>query len=232
MRQHKISRGEQRNTDNQAGANRLYLVGHSDTDAERINAIRALYTQGIAVDGYPIDWAGDLNWIEAYPGDQRAELRSQPFIDYLTGEPIYTVLELQRGGTAVVHDHRVEENPEVDFDSDFAGALRLADRLFADATQHGSRRNRARPGDVTNSPQAQGAELTPAAIAARLRSTETEQEGDAYLRDLGLNREDLLAVAAALQLTRVERLSMKELVRRVLKQAIGARRKFEGLRKW
>ncbi|MFE0025431.1 hypothetical protein [Amycolatopsis sp. NPDC059021] len=71
-----------------------------------------------------------------------------------------------------------------------------------------------------------------AAIASRLRETETEEEGAAYLHALRLDREALLAVAAELLLTRVDRLSRKELEKRVLKQAIGARRKFAGLRKW
>ncbi|MEV5835596.1 hypothetical protein [Nocardia sp. NPDC052112] len=71
-----------------------------------------------------------------------------------------------------------------------------------------------------------------ARIAAQLRATETEDEGAAYLRDQQLDRAGLLAVAAELQLTRVDRLSRPELEKRVLKQAIGARRKFAGLRKW
>ncbi|MFB9686470.1 hypothetical protein [Amycolatopsis plumensis] len=71
-----------------------------------------------------------------------------------------------------------------------------------------------------------------AAIATHLRETETEEEGAAYLDAHNLDRESLLAVATELQLTRVERLSRAELKRRVLKQAIGARRKFAGLRKW
>jgi hypothetical protein len=71
-----------------------------------------------------------------------------------------------------------------------------------------------------------------AAIAARLRETETEKEGAAYLRAKQLDRESLLAVAAELQLTRVSRLSQTDLEKKVLKQAIGARRKFAGLRKW
>ncbi|WP_103336854.1 SAP domain-containing protein [Amycolatopsis sp. CA-126428] len=71
-----------------------------------------------------------------------------------------------------------------------------------------------------------------AAIASRLRETETEDEGASYLDAQHLDRESLLAVAAELQLTRVDRLSQKELTKRVLKQAIGARRKFAGLRKW
>ncbi|WP_410626441.1 hypothetical protein [Amycolatopsis sp. cmx-8-4] len=71
-----------------------------------------------------------------------------------------------------------------------------------------------------------------AAIAANLRETETEEEGAAYLRAQRLDRESLLAVAGELQLTRVSRLSQTELEKRVLKQAIGARRKFAGLRKW
>ncbi|MFF0492065.1 hypothetical protein ACFYTQ_23805 [Nocardia sp. NPDC004068] len=70
------------------------------------------------------------------------------------------------------------------------------------------------------------------AIAERLRELESEQEGAAYLRDQRLDRESLLALAAELQLTRVGRLSQSELEKRVLKQAIGARRKFSGLRKW
>ena len=71
-----------------------------------------------------------------------------------------------------------------------------------------------------------------AAIAARLRDIETEDEGLAYLRAQHLDRDGLLAVAAELQLTRVDRLKQAELEKRVLKQAIGARRKFAGLRKW
>jgi hypothetical protein len=70
------------------------------------------------------------------------------------------------------------------------------------------------------------------AIATRLRETETEEEGAAFLHDQHLDRESLLAVAAELQLTRVSRLNQAELEKRVLKQAIGARRKFAGLRKW
>jgi hypothetical protein len=71
-----------------------------------------------------------------------------------------------------------------------------------------------------------------AAIAARLRETETEEEGAAYLHAQHLDRDSLLAVAAELQLTRVNRLSQTELEKRLLKQAIGARRKFDGLRRW
>jgi len=71
-----------------------------------------------------------------------------------------------------------------------------------------------------------------ALVATRLRETETEQQGADYLRSQGLDRDGLLAVAAELRLTRVDRLSQSELEKRVLKQAIGARRKFSGLRKW
>ncbi|WP_370968774.1 hypothetical protein [Amycolatopsis sp. cg9] len=71
-----------------------------------------------------------------------------------------------------------------------------------------------------------------AAIASHLRETETEEEGAAYLQAQHLDRDGLLAVATELQLTRVDRLHPKELEKRVLKQAIGARRKFAGLRKW
>jgi hypothetical protein len=70
------------------------------------------------------------------------------------------------------------------------------------------------------------------AIASHLRETETETDGAAYLHAQHLDRESLLAVAAELGLTRVSRLSQTELEKRVLKQAIGARRKFAGLRKW
>ncbi|MEA5358731.1 hypothetical protein VA596_04225 [Amycolatopsis sp., V23-08] len=71
-----------------------------------------------------------------------------------------------------------------------------------------------------------------AAITARLTEIETEPEGAAYLKAQHLNRETLLAVAAELQLTRVERLSQTELQKKILRQAIGARRRFAGLRKW
>jgi hypothetical protein len=71
-----------------------------------------------------------------------------------------------------------------------------------------------------------------ATIASHLREIETEEDGAAYLDAQHLDRESLLALAAELQLTRVSRLSQTELEKRVLKQAIGARRKFAGLRKW
>ncbi|GAB3452071.1 hypothetical protein [Actinophytocola sediminis] len=74
--------------------------------------------------------------------------------------------------------------------------------------------------------------VDPAAIAAHLRATETEEQGAEYLRAQRLDRNSLLAVAAELQLTRVDQLRPSELEKRVLKQAIGARRKFSGLRKW
>ncbi|MEU0872972.1 hypothetical protein [Nocardia brasiliensis] len=69
-------------------------------------------------------------------------------------------------------------------------------------------------------------------IAAYLRETETEEDGVVYLRAQNLNRDELLGVAAELQLTRVNRLSQGELEKRIIKQAIGARRKFTGLRRW
>jgi hypothetical protein len=71
-----------------------------------------------------------------------------------------------------------------------------------------------------------------AGIAVTLRTLETEQDGAAYLQVLRLSKDDLLGVAACLGLSRVQRLSYQALTRRVLKQAIGARRKFAGLRTW
>ena len=85
----------------------------------------------------------------------------------------------------------------------------------------------AKPAAVPAEPDA-GA----AVIAARLREIDTEDEGAEYLQAQHLDRDGLLAVATELQLTRMDRLSQKELRRRILKQAIGARRKFAGLRKW
>lgn len=70
------------------------------------------------------------------------------------------------------------------------------------------------------------------AVASHLRQLATEEEGAAYLKAQRLDREGLLAVAAALQLTRVERLSKAALEERVLLQAIHARNRFAGLRKW
>ncbi|WP_016697978.1 hypothetical protein [Actinoalloteichus spitiensis] len=96
-------------------------------------------------------------------------------------------------------------------------------------TRGGQRHAPTVPGSSTPVPTG---EVDAAAIATRLRGTETEAEGAAYLDSQGLGREGLLAVAAELRLTRVNRLSKAELRSRVLKQAIGARRKFAGLRKW
>jgi hypothetical protein len=90
----------------------------------------------------------------------------------------------------------------------------------------------ARPSPVARSADTANPHADMAAVAARLRDLDTEEEGAAYLREQGLDRHGLLAVAAELQLTRVDRLKPSELEKRVLKQAIGARRKFAGLRKW
>lgn len=89
-----------------------------------------------------------------------------------------------------------------------------------------------RPSPTAASTETAKVTVDVAAIASRLRELETEEEGAAYLQAQHLNRESLLAVAAELRLTRVERLKPSELEKRVLKQAIGARRKFAGLRKW
>lgn len=89
-----------------------------------------------------------------------------------------------------------------------------------------------RPSPVPRSVEPVRRDADMAVVAARLREIETEDEGAAYLRAQHLDRDGLLAVAAELQLTRVDRLKPSELEKRVLKQAIGARRKFAGLRKW
>ena len=118
----------------------------------------------------------------------------------------------------------------------------LVDVLVA----HGSDEHTARAEESRTPPPRPGAEQkatsapsvapTPdidfAAIAARLRDAETEEDGAAYLRAQRLDREGLLAVAGELQLTRVTQLSQTELEKRVLKQTIGARRKFAGLQNW
>ncbi|MGV9676376.1 hypothetical protein ACWDSJ_13935 [Nocardia sp. NPDC003482] len=70
----------------------------------------------------------------------------------------------------------------------------------------------------------------PMSVAARLRIIGTEAEGREFLRAQQLDLDGLREVADDLLLTRVDKLSQAELERRVLKQAIGARRKFEGLR--
>lgn len=104
-----------------------------------------------------------------------------------------------------------------------------------DGSSHTEEQTTARGGQSSNAaPSARTTEPNAdvAAIASRLRELETEEEGAAYLHTQHLDRESLLAVAAELQLTRVNRLSQTELEKRVLKQAIGSRRKFSGLRKW
>ncbi|KAA9166715.1 hypothetical protein FPZ12_000410 [Amycolatopsis acidicola] len=106
----------------------------------------------------------------------------------------------------------------------------LVDRLATHGTDHEVDEVKAAPTSAT--PPEKRLDVDVAAIATRLRETETEEEGTAYLHAEHLDRESLLAVAAELQLTRVNRLSQTELEKRVLKQAIGARRKFAGLRKW
>ncbi|WIY05650.1 hypothetical protein QRX60_18010 [Amycolatopsis mongoliensis] len=122
------------------------------------------------------------------------------------------------------------------------GYSKLAkDDLIALLANHGPDRTEASAeAPVDHSPKIEvpekvegpGSDVEVVAIAAHLRDLETEEAGAAYLDDQHLDRDALLAVAAELQLTRVTRLSQTELEKRVLKQAIGARRKFAGLRKW
>ncbi|MFC7535741.1 hypothetical protein [Actinoplanes sp. GCM10030250] len=69
-------------------------------------------------------------------------------------------------------------------------------------------------------------------MGAHLRTLPTVDEGAAYLAGLDLDAARLLAVATELGLTRVNRLTGAALRDRVLKQAIGARNKFAGLRDW
>lgn len=95
------------------------------------------------------------------------------------------------------------------------------------AEQPGSPQNK-----VTPRPGAVRPDAEVAAIAARLRELDTVDEGAAYLETQQLDRDGLRALAAELQLTRVDRLNQAELEKRVLKQAIGSRRKFSGLGKW
>jgi hypothetical protein len=89
------------------------------------------------------------------------------------------------------------------------------------------------PSEAASSPaELPRSDVDVVAIASHLRELETEEAGADYLHEQRLDRETLLEVAGELQLTRVTRLSQNELEKRVLKQAIGARRKFAGLRKW
>lgn len=107
-------------------------------------------------------------------------------------------------------------------------AAALASALAAvDAPQARVMRPRpqTRPGPAAPDADAQ-------AVAAHLRTLTTKDDGAAYLDGLGLSKPRLLAVAAALHLTRVDRLSAPALRARVLQQAIGARNKFAGLRSW
>uniref|UniRef100_UPI003F492BA2 hypothetical protein n=1 Tax=Actinokineospora sp. CA-119265 TaxID=3239890 RepID=UPI003F492BA2 len=72
-------------------------------------------------------------------------------------------------------------------------------------------------------------------IAAHLRTLDTAEDGHAYLDTHNLDRDGLLAVAAVLQLTAASlprNASLAEIKRRIVKQAITARRKYEGLRNW
>ncbi|MFI7673448.1 hypothetical protein [Actinophytocola sp. NPDC049390] len=105
------------------------------------------------------------------------------------------------------------------------------DRLVDLLVGHGQARQTTAPPPQIDKPEDKP-DAEAAAIASRLRETETEEEGAAYLRAQNLDADGLLAVAAALGLTRLDRLRRADLEKRVLKQAIGARRKFDGLRKW
>ncbi|MFI6761208.1 hypothetical protein ACIBF5_18935 [Micromonospora sp. NPDC050417] len=68
-------------------------------------------------------------------------------------------------------------------------------------------------------------------IAIHLRQVETETEGADYLNNIRPGNDLLREIGSVLGL-KLGRLRKEELVRRVLDQAIGARRKFAGLRDW
>ncbi|WP_329110086.1 hypothetical protein OG792_14495 [Micromonospora sp. NBC_01699] len=70
-----------------------------------------------------------------------------------------------------------------------------------------------------------------AGIAARLRELESETEGDTYLAGFKPSGDLLRDIGAELGL-KLGKLNKTELTRRILDQAIGARRKFAGLRNW
>ncbi|MGW4486151.1 hypothetical protein ACWEOE_20195 [Amycolatopsis sp. NPDC004368] len=144
-------------------------------------------------------------------------------------------------------DHLVTRNPSKRTLQDVAKALRI--RKFSHLRVAGLVDLLARHGVAEAEPPTRATEPRPprepaprvepqkspaevAAIVVRLREAENDEEGAEYLREQQLDRASLLAVAAALQLTRVERLSRADLEKKVLNQAIGARRKFAGLRSW
>ncbi|EMD27272.1 hypothetical protein [Amycolatopsis azurea] len=108
----------------------------------------------------------------------------------------------------------------------------LIDHLASPGTEQLGTPRKSRQAKVALQPETARADAEVASIAARLREMETVEEGAAYLDTLQLDRDGLRALAAALQLTRVDRLNQAELEKRVLKQAIGSRRKFSGLGKW
>lgn len=70
------------------------------------------------------------------------------------------------------------------------------------------------------------------AVATQLRGMDTVEQGRELLAGLRLAQPQLLEVAGELGLSRLGRLSRPQVTERVLKQAISARRKFEGLRSW
>lgn len=70
------------------------------------------------------------------------------------------------------------------------------------------------------------------AIADHLRSLPTVTDGQVYLNSLGLSKSQLLAVLAALGRIRVGTMTKTQLANAIVQQAIGAHRKFAGLRKW
>ena len=186
---------------------------------------------------------GDVRTPASPPARERAPLADEPATD-----PYQAAHDLPR--LATQHDRQVYLNasglsvPQLRQVAKLLGLTRYSGLTKPQLTAFiaGHHQNRAAPAPAEQeiprpSPMARPAEPTrravdAAAIAARLRDIETEDDGAAYLRAQHLDREGLLAIAAELQLTRVDRLKPSELEKRVLKQAIGARRKFAGLRKW
>lgn len=75
-------------------------------------------------------------------------------------------------------------------------------------------------------------DFDPAQVAATLRSCDTVPDGANYLDGLRPSKDDLVALVQALGVTRTNGLTKTDLRDRALRQAIGARRKYDGLRSW
>jgi hypothetical protein len=230
-----------------AAVARAWLAGRAAAQGEHPGAVAALTPAEVAV---AVDrlYPGGLTAARAQLATAPAEPPRRPGLESAARAVIARIdrcLAADDSDDPQYHDPRTTLE-EVDWllrsalpeDDDYAPVGATADLIDADYDGTAAPGVSVTAAARTAAPAAPGVDVPgpdgdPAAVAAYLRTLATVDDGRAYLAGLRLDRAALVAVAAALGITRTGSLrTHRALTDRVLSQAIGARRKFDGLRRW